>query len=99
MAAIGISEMLCEVIRSESEYKQLYNTLYKFISGGSRFRYSLQPALIQSGWRWPTATMASFIAQAPVRFPTVEVSRSYSPGTAAGLRGCPGVVCHSSSRL
>ena len=44
MAAIGISEMLCEVIRSESEYKQLYNTLYKFISGGSRF--SQGPSLI-----------------------------------------------------
>lgn len=44
MAAIGISEMLCEVIRSESEYKQLYNTLYKYISGGSRF--SQGPALI-----------------------------------------------------
>ena len=44
MAAIGISEMLCEVIRSESEYKQLYNTLYKYVSGGSRF--SQGPALI-----------------------------------------------------
>ena len=44
MATIGISEMLCEVIRSESEYKQLYNTLYKFISGGSRF--SQGPSLI-----------------------------------------------------
>ena len=35
--AIRISDMLRDVIRSENEYKQLYNTLYKFISGGSRF--------------------------------------------------------------
>lgn len=42
--AIRISDMLRDVIRSENEYKQLYNTLYKFISGGSRF--SQGPALI-----------------------------------------------------
>ena len=44
MANIRISDMLRDVIRSESEYKQLYNTLYKYISGGSRF--SQGPALV-----------------------------------------------------
>lgn len=44
MANIRISDMLRDVIRSESEYKQLYNTLYKYISGGSRFFQG--PALV-----------------------------------------------------
>lgn len=39
-----VSEMLLEVLRGESEYRQLYNTLYKYIGGGVRF--SQGPALV-----------------------------------------------------
>ena len=37
------------------------DTVAPRISRGMRFRYSAQPSLTQSGWRWPTASIASFI--------------------------------------